>query len=142
MADDDLEPTSRSVLVIRLAIGLAQGLVLYALTRWRSAPEPLAGALMLTAGLVPIAALGALGRFRRAAFWAWLAAACAITAGLGAYDRFVAIEDGRWPWPPMVIAAASALFILHQLIAAAEADGRWRAAYGRYFDDGWKAISG
>jgi hypothetical protein len=138
MADDDIEPTPRSVLVTRLAIGLAQGLALYAITRWRSAPEPLAGALMLTAGLVPIAALGALGRFRRGAFWTWLVAAGAITAGLGAYDRFVAIEDGRWPWPPTVLATASALFILHQLIAAADADGRWRADYGRYFDDGWK----
>lgn len=142
MADLELQPVGRERLATRLAIGVAQGLALLILYRWRSEFQPVAfGALWLTAALAPIAALGAVGKLRGRVLFAWLAAAAAITAILGAYDRFVWMgadkEVGPFPSPPLWALAGAALFILHHLITAAAAEGRWRASYARYFDDGW-----
>jgi hypothetical protein len=141
-ADLGLQPAGRERLGTRLAIGLTQGLLLLVLYRARSdLPATTFGALWLTAVLVPIAALGAAGRLRRGALVAWLAAAAAITLILGAYDRFVWLgvdpEVGSFPSPPLWVLTGAGLFILHHLIVAATAEGRWRASYERYFDDGW-----
>lgn len=141
-ADLELQPVGRERLRTRLAIGLAQGILLLVLYRARTdLPATMFGGLWLAAVLVPIAALGAAGRLKRRALVAWLAAATAIAAGLGAYDRFVWLgadpEVGSFPSPPLWALTGAALFILHQLIIAAAAEGRWRASYERYFDDGW-----
>jgi len=142
MADAEFQPAGRERLRTRLAIGLAQGLLLLALYRARTdLPATAFGGLWLAAVLVPVAALGAAGKLPRTALIAWLATASAIALGLGAYDRFVWLgadpEVGRFPSPPLLGLAGAALFILHHLIVAGAAEGRWRASYERYFDEGW-----
>jgi len=141
-ADLELQPVGRERLATRLAIGLAQGVLLLILYRARTElPAATFGALWLAAVLVPIAALGAAGRLPWRPLAAWLAAAAVIALTLGGYDRFVWLgadaEVGPFPSPPLWALTGAALFILHQLIIAAVAEGRWRASYERYFDDGW-----
>src|ERR1700741_5139912 len=139
MLEDDVQPAMRNALALRVGIGLAQGLALYGLHRSRLELQPIVfEALWLTACLAPIAALGAVGPLRRIALWAWLATAVLITAGLGAYGRFIEADEQPWPSPQLFIFTAAALFILHHLITPANAERRWRASYARYFDDGWK----
>lgn len=137
------EPMSgRRILWIRLAIGLAQGIGLFCLYRGKVAVPPvLFGAAWLVLLLAPIAALGAVGRLGRTAMAAWLAGGVAILAALGGYERWIWAEQRPTPdvfaGPAVTIFAAGALFIAHHLLTAAAAEGRWRAAYDRYFDEGW-----
>lgn len=142
MLDEDARPAATSrALATRLCIGLAQGLALYAVYKWRKEmPYALFGALSTTAWLAPVVALGALGALRRRTFVIWGAAAVLITAGLGAYAAFVRPENDRgFDAATAVIGfTAAALFILHHLIVPADVERRWRASYDRYFDEGWK----
>lgn len=143
MLDDDAKPALRHALAIRIAIGLAQGLVLYALHRWRAQLIPVAyGALEMTAWLVPVAALGAIGAARARTAALWLGAATLVTAVLGGYAMYVWIapswEQGLWLPPATAFFTAVTIYILHHLVLPAEAEGRWRASYERYFDEGWK----
>ncbi|MDB5417776.1 MAG: hypothetical protein JWP50_1195 [Phenylobacterium sp.] len=143
MLDDQATPTIRKALVIRITIGLAQGLALYALHRWRAEFIPaVLGALVLTLWLVPIAALGAVGAARSRTTASWLAAAALITLVIGAYAFYVdappAQEAGAWVSPAVAFFTATAIFILHHLILPADAERRWRATFERYFDEGWK----
>lgn len=145
MLDEDSKLAMPHALAIRLAIGLIQGLALYALDRWKAGLIPVAyGAMLATAQLVPIAALGTLGAARRRTATAWLAAATAICAVIGGYALYADPpgQAGMGHGPPLPVVAvlftAVALFILHHLILPADAEGRWRARYERYFDEGWK----
>ena len=143
MLDDDAKPAMRQALAIRLAIGLAQGLALYALDHWRAQLlPPVFGALALTAWLVPIAALGTLGAARPRTAIGWLGAATLITVVIGAYAHYVEPHagpgSGDWAPPAAAFFTAAALFILHHLIVPADAERRWRASFERYFDEGWK----
>ncbi len=127
-------------LAIRFSVGLAQGIALFALYHWQPRIQPeMFGALSLTTWLTPVAALGALWVLKPRALAAWLVAAAAITSGLGAYAAFV--EPGKLDDAGMLavdVFAAATLFILHHLLVPAFEEGRWRATFERYFDEGWK----
>lgn len=134
--------------LLRVAIGLAQGLSLWALDRWGSGlARPAFAALQLLALLGPVAALAAVGVLRGRWLWAWLGGAGAILLGLGAYDGFVGwmtraqslrTED-MWPRPVVIASAAAAAFIAYQLALAAQRAGSVRRApYESYFDEAWK----
>lgn len=140
MTDEAHEIPPPRLLAIRAAIGLAQGIGLYfVFERLKTAPSALIGAAALSLLTLPIVALGAVGRMQGRALIAWLGLAFLIAAILGGYDGFIRIDrNENWPEPPVFAFTAAALFVLHHLVLAADAEGRWRAAYRRYFDDGWR----
>jgi hypothetical protein len=138
--DDDVRLEANRLLLPRLAIGLAQGVGLYFVFREHLAlPAPVEGGLRLMLLLAPLAVLGAFGALRRPALVGWSLAASAISFGLGAYSGFAQPRKMEgWLDPPTVLFTAVALFVLHHLIVPADAERRWRAAYERYFDEGWR----
>lgn len=136
---EDVRANARGLFVLRLSIGLLQGVALYGLERARRELDPVAfEALWLATCFAPIAALGAVGTLRRVALSAWLPITALVAAGLGAYEGYAQPEAEPWVSPQLFLTSAAALFILHHLITPADAEGRWRAGYDRYFDDGWK----
>ena len=142
MSDEISPRDARRLFVLRLLLGLFQGLLLLGLYRLRKTLGPMpAVPLWLLFGAVPLIALGAIGRLRRVSLAAWLAGAALLTSGLGAYDVFVrtgasggAIDFAS---PQLALFLAVALYILHHLITAADAERRWRGSYDRYFDEAW-----
>ena len=140
MAEAVAGTAARTMFATRVAIGLGQGLSLYAIYDHEKRIDPVAlGALALTAWLVPVVALGAIGELRRRTLAIWLVVAVALAAAIGAYWGFVDGDhttDGEIV--PAAAGAAAVLFILHHLITPADAEGRWRATYERYADEGWK----
>ena len=137
---NDAKPATMPAFATRFAIGLAQGLALWAIYHFEPRTDRIAfGALALTAWLIPVVALGALWELRRRTLFAWLLAAAAITASLGAYAAFVDLDASRdWNLFPVGIFTAAILFILHHLVLPADMEQRWRASFERYFDEGWK----
>ncbi|HEV7229390.1 DUF4153 domain-containing protein [Brevundimonas sp.] len=132
----------------RLAVGLAQGLALYALYRaaeaeaWPATAPQLFGPLLLTALFLPVVVLGGLGRLRVLTLAAWTGAAAVLLALVGWHD--VARQSaerigelGLTPFPLPFVAAA--IFILHHLIVPADQERRAIASFPRYFDTAWKA---
>ena len=141
MTDEIAGTAPWRALLVRLAIGLGQGVALYLLAHAHSRIAPVAlGSLQYVAWLVPIVALGAYGATRRTTLLIWVGTATLIAAGLGGYEAFVREGQtiGVWISPSVALFTAAALFILHHLILPAETEGRWRASYERYFDEGWK----
>lgn len=135
----------RRLLLTRLAIGLAQGLVLFALSEaaeqkvWPATDRPLFIALVVMAlgvGPVLLSGLGGLGR-RALAIWA--VAAALVTAAIGWVDGYRALDQRELiPTPPVALAVLVGLFVAHSLIVAAARDHRRIAAYPTYFDVAWK----
>ncbi|MDP3660619.1 DUF4153 domain-containing protein [Phenylobacterium sp.] len=150
------DPKSFNLLRIRLGVGLAQGVALFALKAIQDAvnisaltrntyfePEPSAplfGAFALIALFLPPAALGALGTIRERSALIWIAALSIVLAGLGAVDGFVSLRgaSGLWPSSGLIAFVAVGTFVAHELVTAADLDRRRIATYERYFDEGWK----
>ncbi len=148
MSDEAKPP--RELFAARLAIGLAQGLVLFLLYRasekniWPATDPYLYAPLIMIALYVPLLATQAAGSMRWPTLIAWIVVATAICGGLGLYDRFrvsplVIITDsdilpevGTWFF------GFAALFIGQSLVAAADAERRILARYDAYFDAAWK----
>src|SRR6185312_12964113 len=145
----DLEPApQRTLFLVRLALGAAQGLALYLLYRaadahdW-PAPEPTSFApLLMTALYVPPLVSQAMGsmRLRTLLIWALLAAiAC---CGLAIYDRLshsvILNKDDLLPRFSLFFFGFVGLFIAQSLIAGGDAEGRYVAHYSSYFDAAWK----
>jgi hypothetical protein len=142
----------RTLQTIRLAIGLLQGLVLYALyfafnsKLWPASAPLVFAPLLATAVFVPLAAISGLGNMRLRTLSAWLCVAAVLCAVIAGYDIFRdpidltgASEQPRiLPSVGAVLAIAAILFIAHSLVAAGEADHRWLAGYPTYFDVSWK----
>jgi hypothetical protein len=104
----------RRALWLRLGIGLVQGFALFALHRVREDAPPIAfGAAWLVMLLLPVAALGALGRLRGWALTAWTAGGGLSLAALGGYERGVWVRAPNavdvFPSLPVVLLAAGAL---------------------------------
>jgi hypothetical protein len=142
-----------SLAVIRAAVGVAQGAVLYLLYNaadeqiWPATDAQLFAALVLTAVFLPTLAAVGLGNLRLRSFVIWIAAATVTVAGLGAYDAIhdptggmsgLALWRARTPAFPLWFATAAGLFIGHSLVVAGDADRAFIARYPRYFDVAWK----
>ncbi|WP_165842948.1 DUF4153 domain-containing protein [Phenylobacterium deserti] len=136
------QPAARRLIAVRLAIGAVQGLALYALSKApEGGPRALLAGLNLAALFTPVVLLGGYGVLRARVLMIWSLAAAALCGALAAYD--VAFGQGpeqgaHWPSAPLILFLGAALFIVHHLIGPADGEGRWRASYGRYFDDGWR----
>src|SRR5690606_13806415 len=85
-------PPTRRLGLIRLAIGLVQGLALFALHRaadgpgWPGADSLTFAPLLLIATFVPVLLLAGVGRLRGRTLLVWSIAAAAVLAFLGWYD--------------------------------------------------------
>lgn len=135
---------------IRLAIGLAQGLLLYGLHEahdakaWPATSPVLFGALILTFVFAPVVAIGGIGDLRRRTLITWLVPAAVLLLALGAYDVWrqatgVPGQIGiRLVSPIIIVVSAAWLFIAHHLMVGAEVARRRIAPYPLYFDAAWK----
>lgn len=142
---DSIEDT-RTIAVVRLVIGLLQGVALYLL--WWLAEDhirvalvrPQFAAAVLMIAYVPLIALVGLGSLRLWTLAAWAVVAALVLAGLGIHDAGRAIEGQGGPWPSfgLWLSTAAMAFIAHHLIAAADAERRVVASYPRYFEIAWK----
>jgi hypothetical protein len=136
----------RTVAIVRLVIGLLQGVALYLLWRvadepiWVAQLRPLFAAMALVIVYVPLVALVGLGSLRLKTFLAWTIVAALVLAGLGGHDAGRAIEGRGGPWPSFGLwtSTAAMLFIAHHLIAAGDAERRVIAPYPRYSEIAWK----
>ncbi|HJV43890.1 DUF4153 domain-containing protein [Caulobacter sp.] len=136
--------TARTTALTRLAIGLAQGIVLFLLQKvdeaktWPATQPMLYAPLLVCALMVPLIPLAALSAIRRNALIAWSAVAAALAAIMAIHAAWAGAQPdrlGAGPLsPPVFIAVAALLFIAHHLVQPAEAAGKPVAPYADYFD--------
>jgi Domain of unknown function (DUF4153) len=140
-----------SIALARACIGLAQGVALYLLYRaaevkgWPATEPDTFAALLAVALFIPVVVVAGLGNLQRRTLGAWVLVATICCVGLAVYDIFREPLIGsrgppRTPLPAPVLwlGLIFVLFVVHSLIAAAEADRRLVAGYERYFDVAWK----
>ncbi|WP_298160813.1 DUF4153 domain-containing protein [Brevundimonas sp.] len=144
----DLGQNDRLVGLVRLVIGLAQGIALYLLVRasegegvtWSSRFPETFGPLVLVALFLPPPLLAGVGRLRWPTLAIWGAVAAAALAFLAWHD--VARQAGgvgRQMTFPLFAFSAAALFIAHHLIVPADRERKLIASFPAYFDAAWMA---
>ena len=143
---DDAKTAATNALP-RLAIGLAQGIVLFLLQKadeskaWPATQPTVYAPLLICALTAPMIPLAALSAMRRTALIAWSAAAAVLAAVLAVHAAWAGAEPqrlGAGPLsPPIFVAVAALLFIAHHLVQPAEAVRRPVAPYADYFDLAW-----
>ena len=152
MSDESLgaNRASSKIGLIRVGIGLAQGLALYGLRWavtgthvWPATQPTLFATLLLVAAFLPPILLAGLGAMRTRTLAIWVAAAVALVVALTAYDVWRDAAAGEFL--PMSlglvgIAIAAFLFIADHLIAPADAERRLIASHAAYFDTTWKHV--
>lgn len=139
--------TVRTAAVTRLAIGLAQGVLLFLLhhaddTKAWPATQPLLFAPLLVCVLmVPLIALGGLSAMRRMPLIVWSLVAAVLAAVLAVHAAWTGAAPDRIGAgalsPAVFPAVAALLFIAHHLIQPAEAARKPVAPYAEYFDLAW-----
>ncbi|AOZ51833.1 hypothetical protein BKX93_18745 [Chromobacterium vaccinii] len=133
----------------RAAIGLLQGIALYALYRasdhggWLALHPLLFSPLLLAAASLPLLCQTGVGALRPSRLAAWLAGLALAVAVVGAHDRWrVGLEHAArsdlMPGALAMLGVSLLLFIAWPLILAGESERRWRASYPAYFDTAWK----
>ena len=149
IADEAQPAASGRTGLIRLGVGLAQGLALYGLQQadqhkvWPATTPWLNAALALAAGFVPLIVLAGFGTLRRLTLIVWTLGAALVVAMLAGWDvSRDSVTSGGAPkliadFPVMLFSAAF-LFIAHHLIAPADQVRRPIAPYPAYFDTAWK----
>ncbi|MET3663838.1 DUF4153 domain-containing protein [Caulobacter sp. 1776] len=135
---------ARTSALIRLAIGLIQGIVLFLLQKadeskaWPATQPMLYAPLLVCALMVPLIPLAALSAMRRTSLIAWSLIAAALAAILAVHAAWTGAAPerlGAGPLsPPLFVATAALLFIAHHLIQPADAARRPVAPYADYFD--------
>lgn len=151
-----LGQNDRLVGLVRLAIGLAQGIALYLLLRtteeslssttegsapsWSSTHPVLFGPLLLVALFLPPPLLAGVGRLRWTTLAIWGVIAAAALAFLAWHDVARQAGDvGREMTFPLFAFSAAALFIAHHLIVPADRERKLIASFPAYFDAAWMA---
>lgn len=144
----------------RLAIGFAQGLVLYLLYSanddkvWPATQGLVFAPLLFVWVFVPVILTLALGEipWRKALLWAGVATAVAALLaffdnwstwppGSGDYSTYGSIfgfERSNSPTWQLYIFGGAGLFIAHALVIGGVLDHRFRASYATHFDTAWK----
>ena len=160
-AKNDTEPrsfvTSR-IAMMRLALGLIQGFMLYFLYHagkthtWPATDALLFAPWLLMFSFVPVLLMSSLGHLPLKTLWRWMVVATLITAGLGFYDSWRSIgapsvwgNDGDstktiYPSWLLWVFGAGGFYIAHALTLAAATDQRRIANYPTYFDSAWKLL--
>lgn len=140
------DEAGRTTALTRLAIGLAQGLALYALFRLTpgSSPwselHPAAFAMMVLPALfLPPVLLASVGRLRVLTLVVWGGIVAAVLALLAWHDVARQSGEAAQPTPQLFLFSAVALFIAHHLLVPADQARRPLAPYPAYFDTAWMA---
>ena len=134
------------LVVMRIAVGLLQGIVLYLLYRatvtktWPATDGLWFASIQTVAMFVPIVILGGLGNLRSRALAIWTVAAVVLCAATSAYDIYRDPVAAAFNTAAPRFAASAALwfclaaitFIVHAMIAAGEADRKFIASYPQY----------
>lgn len=137
----------RRATIIRLATGLAQGLLFYALHQageskvWPATQRELYAALVLAVAFAPFVVLAGVSALRGRTLAVWTGVAALVAGGLGAYgvwsgDPAARGIDGLGPQTFFGVAAL--VFIGHHLVHPADLERRRIARYEAYFDVTWK----
>lgn len=137
--------------VIRLGIGVAQGLVAWWLIQavtdqggWPAAHPLLFAALVLVTAYVPLIVLAEIGQMPVRVLAIWCAVATVSLVLLAGYDLWrEPLEWGKprfWPSAELIISTAPALFIANQLIAHRTGQMRMFGAYSAYFESSWMRV--
>jgi len=151
MTDTPLEPidfrAARRATIARLATGLAQGLLLYALFKaeelkvWPATQRELYAALWMVMLFAPFVVLAGVSAMRLRSLAIWKAAAVLVVAGLAAYGVWSGDADAKGIdalKPQTFFAIAALLFIGHHLVQPADMERRRIARFPTYFDVTWK----
>ena len=157
MADEKIL-SGRELFLVRLGIGLSQGLALYFLYRaqdavrfWPATQGLIFAPLLLCWLFIPLLAHSALGEMPRPRALTWTVLAALIVALLAVGDVWQAwphdyfFRDGKWfsqahilPSFHLVAFAAAGLFIAHALVVGGHIDRKFAASYPVHFDVAWK----
>jgi hypothetical protein len=137
----------RRATIVRLATGLAQGLLLYGLWQadqskvWPATQREVFGALLLAVLFTPFVVQAGVSALRWRTLAAWKGVAALIAAGLGAYGVWSGDPAARGVdalGPQTFFAVAALIFIGHHLVEPADLERRRIARYETYFDVTWK----
>ncbi|MFZ1989203.1 MAG: DUF4153 domain-containing protein [Alphaproteobacteria bacterium] len=140
-----LTTSSPQRLILRLALGLAQGLALAFLFdaeqahHWPAANAQIFAPAILFAALWPLLVSAGIN-IRLPILLAWAIGAAALLIGLGEYDvwRMGSHTSDHWPSGQLIAALFPLLFIAQALITAGDHDRKPIAQYTTYFDTAWK----
>ena len=158
---DELLPesavTSR-VGLLRLAVGVMQGLTLYLLylaaksNAWPATERFLFAPLLLVFLIMPVLLISSLGHLRRRTVTLWMLVTVVVIAALGFYDvwrgdtssmltTYADAQTGvRLPSRLLFIFLIAGFFIAHSLLLSAEQDQRRIGRYATHFETAWKLI--
>ena len=158
---DELLPqsaVSARVGLLRLAVGVIQGLALYLLyfaaksNAWPATEPFLFAPLLLVFLIVPVLLISSLGHLSWRTVMAWMVVAVVVIASLGFYDVWRGDTSGmlfsndddqarvRLPSRLLFIFLVSGFFIAHSLLLSAEQDQRRIGRYATHFETSWKLI--
>ena len=146
---------SRRVMALRLAVGLAQGALLYWLYQadrggwWPAGAPYVMTPLLMACALLPAMLISAMGHMapKKVAQWMAVAAGVVLLMALHAVSRDAGVgrnagklARGAFTWMsgPAMIFGAVFLYIAHSLVMAGAADKRRVASYDTYFELAWK----
>ena len=133
--------------IIRLATGLAQGLLLYALYQadkskvWPATQRETYAALLMVFLFAPFVVLAGVSALRWRTLAAWKGVVVVAAAGLGAYGVWSGDPGARGVdglGPQTFFAVAALIFIGHHLVQPADMERRRIARFPTYFDVTWK----
>ena len=147
--------------ILRVVLGLIQGLLLYVLyystteKTWLSTQAPLFVALVMLAGFLPLAAISAIGHLPTRKLLIWLGVLAVVLGGLGYYDGWrtdvsqllpavsAGSAAGRHDGSPsgtLFLLTVTGLFIAQAMVLAGNADNKRIASYPSYFEIAWKLL--
>ncbi|HKQ44610.1 MAG TPA: VCBS repeat-containing protein [Rhizomicrobium sp.] len=138
---------SQRLFLARLAIGLAQGLVLYLLysageaKTWPATQGTVFVPLLLVSLAAPVGLILSLGAMSCRKALTWVGIASALVALLGFFDSWMGasqVFDIEIPSAQLVLFGAGGLFIAHALVTGGVTDRRFMASYPTHFDVAWK----
>jgi hypothetical protein len=144
------DAVARGIFLARLALGLAQGVVLYLLYSasddhsWPATDPYLFAPLLLAALYAPLLVSQAMGTMRLPTLIGWAVLATLICFGLAYDDRFrdplsvITSDSDLLPEASTFLFGFAGLFIAQSLIAAGDSERRFVARYEAYFDAAWK----
>ena len=139
-----LQNNTPSTFTIRLGIGIVQGVALYILGSMASGGTTgtlsawLYTLLVISSVVLPPVWLAGLTTMRPVTLIAWTATIAASTLAVATHAAWRNPGAGSFDFTWLVFPLAAAVFIGHNLVAAADADGRPFARYYSYFDISWR----
>ena len=143
----DTAENSPTTFLVRVAIGLFQGIALFLLVQagdaktWPATQPMLYAPLLTVCAYVPLIAVVGFGNLRRMPLALWIAVATALCVGLAVHDVFRDPNVGGGRHAPQAIvwlALAAILFIAHSLIVASDTERKYLAGYATDFEVSWK----